>query len=417
MENNEIKILKKENEKLKKEIKDLKNKNYELRYIIDSVDANIYWKDKNLSFLGSNKCHSSFCGVDEENIIGKYDDDQIFPWFKQFDQIRFNDQYVIDHRIKKEIEVKIDTRHGKNKTYFDIKRPLLDKKGEIKGVLGVAIDITDRKKLESELIEKKNQLEKKLEYQKSYLKSYGYDWVFSLKKMSNALDGMNKRLLQFDVPLSVRDDLCPEFRDSNEALSEIYTMYQNMNASILEQDNEDSVLNEMQIEFEEFISTEVNLANSQIDAKYDKKIVLDIEAQLKTKLYVDHKKLRHILRTLFANFIQGITERNNVDIMFNIAAQDDNKNDKLYVTFSFSGNMPFLEVCDDNIRAEYIVYPKTIDTHNFSYEVSRAMYYANLLCGDEDLNKTLFEGKSFSFVLPFKKFDKPQPKEFKPFVV
>ena len=273
------------------------------------------------------------------------------------------------------------------------------------------------KKLESELIEKKNQLEKKLEYQKSYLKSYGYDWVSALKKMSNALDGMNKRLLQFDVPLSVRDDLCREFRDSNEALSEIYTMYQNMNASILEQDNEDSVLNEMQIEFDEFIKTEVNLANSKIDAKYDKKIVLDIEDQLKTKLYVDHKKLRYILRTLFANFIKGITERNNVDIMINITAQDDNNNDKIYVTFSFAGNMPFLEVCDDNIRAEYIVYPKTIDTHNFSYEVSRAMYYANLLCGDEDLNKTLFEGKSFSFVLPFKKFDKPQPKEFKPFVV
>lgn len=329
-----------------------------------------------------------------------------------------NQKSVIESLEVKTFEEMVENNKTKEVNFFNATiSPWYDDNGVLIGTCCISIDITAKKKYEMELIEKKNQLEKKLEYQKSYLKSYGYDWVFSLKKMSNALDGMNKRLLQFDVPLSVRDDLCPEFRDSNEALSEIYTMYQNMNASILEQDNEDSVLNEMQIEFDEFIKTEVSLANSKIDAKYDKKIVLDIEDQLKTKLYVDHKKLRHILRTLFANFIQGITERNNIDIMLNIAAQDDNNNDKLYVTFSFSGNMPFLEVCDDNIRAEYIVYPKTIDTHNFSYEVSRAMYYANLLCGDEDLNKTLFEGKSFSFVLPFKKFDKPQPKEFKPFVV
>jgi hypothetical protein len=88
------------------------------------------------------------------------------------------------------------------------------------------------------------------------------------------------------------------------------------------------------------------------------------------------------------------------------------------VTFDFKGPLPFVEVEEDEIRAEHMVYKSqtrvAFDKHDFAYDVSLAMHYADVLCGNEDLNEHLFEGPYFSFTLPFRKTeDDGKGKKFK----
>jgi hypothetical protein len=164
---------------------------------------------------------------------------------------------------------------------------------------------------------------------------------------------------------------------------------------------------EIPMHMENLIKTEVDLAESRISAEFDVKVSYEMDEKSKQKLDVDYRKLQHILRTLFANYTKGINKkRRKEDIHLSITAEDG-YHDTLYVTFDFKGPLPFVEVEEDEIRAEQMVYksqtPVAIDKHDFAYDVSLAMHYADVLCGNEDLNEHLFESPYFSFTLPFRK--------------
>ncbi len=284
--------------------------------------------------------------------------------------------------------------------------------GEIIGTCGISIDITERKRLEEETIRQKNQLEKKLKFQRSYLKSFGYDAVNSLKSISDAIDNIEKRLMQFDIPDKVRTDLNNDFYNINESLSEMYTMYQKMTSTIIGEEEKYKNINEkneIPTYLEQLVETEIDIADASISSEFDVSVSFDMDERSKQKLYIDYKKVRHIIRTLLANYTKAIDkESRKEDIYLKITAKDGIHN-KLYVTFAFTGNMPFLELEEDNIRAEHLMYKKqshiAMDKHNFAYDLSLAKYYADLLCDGQELNDSLFEGPRFSFTLPFRKVE------------
>ena len=75
-----------------KAIQDL-NKNQQLQFqqIIDSIDANIYWKDKNGNYLGCNQSVLNNLELNnKEDIIGKNDYESKFPWNKSAFAIQIN---------------------------------------------------------------------------------------------------------------------------------------------------------------------------------------------------------------------------------------------------------------------------------------------------------------------------------------
>ncbi|WP_116964648.1 PAS domain-containing protein [Fastidiosibacter lacustris] len=318
-------------------------------------------------------------------------------------------------------EIVKDQITGDTKIFDTTIAPWRNKKGEVIGTLNISIDITERKKLETETIQQKNQLEKKLEYQRAYLKSYGYDYVESLKVISQSLENIEHRLMKLDIPNNVRTELNDEFYNINESLSDIYSLYQKINTSILDQDKEPET-NQIPLYLQELIQNEVNLADASISAEFDVSVSFDMDEKSKQKLYVDYKKIRHVIRTLFANYTKAIDrDSRKKDIRLTITAEDGMK-DKLYVTFEFDGNMPFLELEDGNIRAEHLVYKSqshiATDKHNFAYDLSLAKYYADLLCDGEELNDSLFEGPRFSFTLPFRKVENDgNAKVFKPVLI
>jgi|LauGreDrversion4_2_1035121.scaffolds.fasta_scaffold90371_2 PAS domain S-box-containing protein len=399
---------KNEIEKIIIENQTLKNNNLVLSNIINTIDASIYWKDLDGKYLGANTKNLQYINMDLDQVIGKTDY-EIPVMNTTADQLVAHDKEVARSKLPKKFE-EVVRFNDNEEIVLTVKSPLRNLEGDIFAILGISIDITERKKQEAEIIRQKNQLEKKLKFQHSYLKSAGYEWVDSLKAVSNAVAEIEHRLRRLDIAARLEYDLNDQFYILNESLSELYTMYHKLYSTVIGAEENIKYFDqkhEIPLRMENLIKTEVDLAESCISAEFDVNVSYEMDEKSKQKLDVDYRKLQHILRTLFANYTKGINKTSRKeDIRLSITAEDG-YHDTLYVTFDFKGPLPFVEVEEDEIRAEHMVYKSqtrvALDKHDFAYDVSLAMHYADVLCGNEDLNEHLFEGPYFSFTLPFRK--------------
>ena len=123
--------------------------------IINTIPARVFWKDKNLIYQGCNLAFAEDAGFsDPKEIIGK--DDYQLKWKDLAEMYRNDDIEVIKSGSKKlNIEEPLSTADGKTITLLTNKTPLRNAQGEITGVLGTFMDITDRKVAEQELLKAK----------------------------------------------------------------------------------------------------------------------------------------------------------------------------------------------------------------------------------------------------------------------
>ena len=401
------------------------NKVAELEYqlftfqeVLNSLHSPVYWKDLDGVYQGCNKKMMELYGKKSINeIIG--DNDFNLTTEDMANNHRQHDLQVIKNGLPLSIDEDTVTAENKKLHFISTKSPLFYNQ-KISGIIGVSVDITERKKLELELRDKKNQLEKRLAFQKHYVKSYGYDYIYALKVISESVEKIEQRLIRLDIPQVVRTNLSDEFYQINESLSDIYTLYQKINTAILQQDERSKkVLVETKLK--ELIEVEVRLANTFISSDVATQVAYEIDVLADQKLFIDYAKLRHIIRTLLANFTSAVNEKNNHSIYLNLTAKDGLRRDTLYVTFTFEGGVPFLELEEDSIRAEHLIDHSLNhipgSKNNMAYELSLAKFYVELLCEGEVLNEHLFEAQQFSFTLPFKKvYDETETRKFKPII-
>ena len=119
--------------------------------IINAIPVGVFWKDKNLVYLGCNLIVARAAGfTDPKEIIGK--DDYQMGWRDQAELYRGDDREVIESgRSKLLFEEPHTTPEGNTITILTSKIPLRSSDGEISGVLGTYIDITERKRAEEKL--------------------------------------------------------------------------------------------------------------------------------------------------------------------------------------------------------------------------------------------------------------------------
>jgi PAS domain S-box-containing protein len=126
--------------------------------IINTIPVRVFWKDKNLVYLGCNAAFARDAGfADPKDIIGK--DDYQMVWRDQAELYRGDDRHVIESGCSKFfIEEPQKTPEGNTITLLTSKIPLRSSKEEISGVLGTYMDITDRKQVEEALLNSERRL-------------------------------------------------------------------------------------------------------------------------------------------------------------------------------------------------------------------------------------------------------------------
>jgi PAS domain S-box-containing protein len=122
-----------------------------LQKIIDLLPVRIFWKDKELHYLGCNKVFAEDAGKQSpEELIGK--DDYQMGWKDQADLYRKDDMGVIQSCVPKiNYEEDQTTPDGHQIWLNTNKVPIINDKGEVQGVLGTYIDITERKLADDKL--------------------------------------------------------------------------------------------------------------------------------------------------------------------------------------------------------------------------------------------------------------------------
>jgi PAS domain S-box-containing protein len=121
-----------------------------LQTIIESAPALIYAKDRHGRMLLANPPALKLIGKTWPEVKGRTDleflDDR-----SQAEAITGNDLRLMGANRTEELEEIVGVGNGEERVWFSIKAPLRDAQGAVTGLVGVSVEITERKRLEQRL--------------------------------------------------------------------------------------------------------------------------------------------------------------------------------------------------------------------------------------------------------------------------
>ncbi len=120
-----------------------------LHTLVSTLPDLVWLKDVNGFYLACNPRFENFFGAKEQDIIGKTDYD--FVDKQAADAFRQDDRIAMKRNRSMVIEEWVTFADGHIELLETIKTPMRDSAGKLIGVLGIARDITERKKAESEI--------------------------------------------------------------------------------------------------------------------------------------------------------------------------------------------------------------------------------------------------------------------------
>jgi len=122
-----------------------------LATVINKVPVRIFWKDKDLRYLGCNIAFAKDAGKDSVfDIIGKNDFE--LSWADQAENYQIDDRAVMASAVAKISYEEPQTTPESNTIWLRTSKiPLINNQNEVFGILGMYEDITERKLSENEL--------------------------------------------------------------------------------------------------------------------------------------------------------------------------------------------------------------------------------------------------------------------------
>lgn len=148
---------------------------FTLESILDNLPGHVYWKNREGVIQGCNERQAISAGYsDKKHLIGKTDFD--LPWQDNAQELRDSDLEVMNKKITLTREEHSHIAGKKEVSIFLSKKaPLFNKQGEVIGILGISFDITDRKKLEEELIKAKEAAEAGIRARTEFIANMSHD--------------------------------------------------------------------------------------------------------------------------------------------------------------------------------------------------------------------------------------------------
>jgi PAS domain S-box-containing protein len=122
-----------------------------LQYVVDNIPYLIFWKDRQSRYLGCNKNFAALDGrADPSQMVGKTDYDTV--WKAYADEYREGDRATMDRGEPiLDKEERTPGPDGQERVILTSKVPLRNDPGDVIGLLGIIVDITERKRIEVEL--------------------------------------------------------------------------------------------------------------------------------------------------------------------------------------------------------------------------------------------------------------------------
>ncbi|MGA2403140.1 MAG: ATP-binding protein [Syntrophobacteraceae bacterium] len=132
-----------------------------LQILIDTIPNSIFFKDKDGKYLGCNKAFELRIGLDRGDIIGKSASDL----FEEELAARYeqHDADLFERPREKVYETRLTYADGQDHDVIITKGIFTDSEGNVAGLVGVTLDITERKRAEEALQRAHDELEARVE--------------------------------------------------------------------------------------------------------------------------------------------------------------------------------------------------------------------------------------------------------------
>ncbi|MEG3618207.1 transporter substrate-binding domain-containing protein [Magnetovibrio sp. PR-2] len=181
--------------------------------VIDNSTAVIFAKDAGGRYTLVNKEWEQLTGMSRDETIGKTDFD-VFPDDIAKDLIA-NDVKIMASKAPQEFEETVEGEMG-NRTFLSLKVPLFDVSGKVDGLCGMSTDITERKRMEVELMLSKEKAESATRAKSSFLAAMSHE----IRTPMNGVVGMIDLLRETRLDTEQRQ-MMKTVRDSAFALLQI----------------------------------------------------------------------------------------------------------------------------------------------------------------------------------------------------
>jgi len=286
--------------------------------IIAVMPGNIYWKDRDGVYLGSNNRNAEIGGLSSyKEILGKTDFD--LPWKGEVNKIREMDQQVMQtgQPLVKEEYAKL--ADGAYYTILSQKVPLRDNENNVIGIIGVGIDITELKEKQKELQKAKEKAEFANLAKSEFVANVSHD----LRTPLNSIMGLTQ-LLANHLDHSDLSPLVKDLRIASNTLVELIETI--LDFSELETKVKKSKL--VTFNLHQLIDDLIGLFTIQVENK-NLVLLCDYPEGLANIFISDEKAIRRILINLVGNALK-FTEKGHVKLSL---ALKDLQGEKAFIEF------------------------------------------------------------------------------------
>ncbi len=175
-----------------------------LRSVTDGITDAVFVKDLEGRYLMINTAGAACVGRTVEQVIGSDDAALFTP--EQAQRIRERDQRIIEEGVTETYEDELDIA-GSDHAYLVTKTPYRGPAGEIIGVIGIARDITERKRSDQEIQRLNADLERRvnertaqLEATNKELETFSYSVSHDLRAPLRAISSFARMLTEDHAP-------------------------------------------------------------------------------------------------------------------------------------------------------------------------------------------------------------------------
>lgn len=381
-------ILKRSNDELENEVKirtrALTENQFRLQTLIDNIPALIYLKTAMGKYELVNQQFLDTTGVEKEKIIG-HSDFEIFSE-KIAERITTIDRRALRTWSQQSTEESYPTPGGGTSDFLTFKVPLSDSIENENYVLGISMDISERKALESQLISAKEVAESANEIKSNFLASMSHE----IRTPMNGIIGM----LQLALKTQLTSD---QWRKINTALSSAEALLTILN-DILDFSKVEA--GKMELENFDFNLRELieNTVNSMTVKAHERRLelILDLTDVNQTMVMGDPGRIRQVLLNLISNAIK-FSEEGNILVKVALSNATDGQH-----TLSCSVRDKGIGIPADKIDSMFDLFTQADVTTTRKYGgtglgLAICKKLVNLMGGDISAASEFGEGSTFTF--------------------
>lgn len=364
--------------------------------LLDSIPNPLFYMDINSVYLGINNAFAEFFGVEKGNIVGK----TMFEWDDLDVAFKNHADDLLIFQGKEKIQTRERTltlKNGKERNVLVNKSAFHTPEGKVAGLIGLIIDITERKQNEHELLIAKEKAEESDRLKTSFLHNLNHE----IRTPLNAILGFSDLLFE-DVPEEQKREYVGIINSNAEQLLRII----------------DDVLIVSRLDAERMGSDKIQFSLNQLlndlkltfsNACKDKNLELSFESADDIEIFTDRAKVRQVLSGLLENAVK-YTIKGSISMNYVINGQEL----RISVTDTGIGISPaeLKHIFERFFRGEK---PQRLAIRGNGLGLSIALGLAKLLNGNIEVQSELGMGSTFTLVLPdvvVKKNHTDLPEEF-----